>query len=105
MKPIELIHVKELCDCTALYDVRIFQQGMKVRDLIRYVCERRNEWGYIDLVHPDFELGPYKGHVEYQDGRITANTLAAEDLDLVIGSISAHGGWRRMDYTVREAGR
>lgn len=105
-KPIELIYVRSCGDETALYNVRILKKGMTVRDLVNYVRDcRRGECGSIDIVEPGAAFGTYKGRLKYCRGLIKKSTLSEEDLDLVIGRISANGGYNVMSYTVREVER
>lgn len=79
-------------DCTSSYKVTDFPTT--VGELLKYILEhKKDEWGYIYISN-------YRNKVaEYRCGTIV-KPLSDEYKDVRISSLSADGGWSRMDYIV-----
>lgn len=75
-------------DETAPYDV-FMEQECTVEDFITAVLNMK-EWGYI-------RIKGY-GSIEYRQDKIVSTSLTNDDMAMVIKSVSAAGGWSRMDY-------
>ena len=86
----------EESDCTASYTVTV-NPGTTVKDFIRTILkEYPNEWGYIgiDSGRPECRYVFGDPKCEYSHGKIISDI----GTDGTIKSVSATGGWSRMDY-------
>lgn len=83
-------------DCTSKYDIKINKEKPIIRDIINYVLNEKQEWGYIIIndnrLTDDFE---------YKYGVIVKDNIPEEIKDTNIESITAIGGWSRMDYYIK----
>lgn len=100
MEPFELEHIKTGGDEMSYYSVKMNQE-MTVRQLCDYALAHKNEWGYVEIFK-DSPFLPLRSF-EYRCGKEVKNTLTDEDMNSVIVSMSASGGWSRMDYTIKES--
>jgi len=83
-------------DCTAPYDV-ILDRSYTVKEFIHTVLtQRSDEWGYIGIKNPD---EPFFGDpkIRYRWG-IEEYAPLRSLFDKRIISVTASGGWSRMDY-------
>lgn len=83
-------------DCTAPYDI-ILEKTYTVEEFVNTVLTNRdNEWGYIGIKNKN---EPFFGYpcCEYKRGHLLS-VLPADILAKKIQSVTASGGWSRMDY-------
>lgn len=84
-------------DCTAPYEVSLDKE-YTVRTFINEVLTRENEWGYIGIENGYAIFGdPF---CEYRHGKL-ASKMNEEILDKPVLSVSASGGYTRMDYLLK----
>ena len=86
-------------DCTAGYAVTLDKE-YTVEELINEVLVR-NEWGYIGIYNEGqswFERGT--PNCEYRQNKLVTE-MQKEVLPMKIKSVTASGGWSRMDYVIR----
>lgn len=91
-------------DCTAPYSVSEIK-AKTVGELIEEILtENPNEWGYIGIKSVKSIFGNPK--CEYSYGKLLYS-LPEDVLSKQLISVSASGGWSRMDYliTINENGR
>lgn len=83
-------------DETSSYDVKVNKKFVTVNDIINYVLDKKYEWGYICInshgLTEDFE---------YRYGTIIKDNIPEEIKSSNINSITASGGWSRMDYYIK----
>ena len=80
-------------DCTCPYSVRGYNARTLREFINEVITETPKEWGYIDI-------NPMERRVEYRWGDILKNEFDDATLDREIDTVSADGGWSRMDYVV-----
>ena len=82
-------------DDTSTYDVKVNKDGATVTDIINYALSKKEDWGYvcIDSFFSDKRL-------EYRYGIIISDNISSEDKNKVVKTITASGGWSRMDYII-----
>lgn len=79
-------------DCTTAYDVRL-SRPCTVGEFIRTVLATfPNEWGTFRIY--------CMGVCEYRAGEVLKCDFSYDTLEREIYSISASGGWSRMDYLI-----
>ncbi len=84
-------------DETTPYEVTKYK-SQKVLELVDEILqERPKEWGYISVGEGWFFDIP---HCEYKYGKLL-NVLPADVLSKRVVSVSAYGGWSRMDYYIK----
>ena len=85
-------------DCTCGYKV-LLDKEYTVQEFVDMVLSERNkEWGYISIYYPsDFFESPC---IEYRRGEIISDKFGNDILNKKIMSVSASGGWSRMDYAL-----
>lgn len=91
-------HLQSNGDATSNYAVE-FSKGLTTRKLVDIVLRHSpDEWGYVEL------KDPYKRSeiLEYKCGKIVSidNALFEKVADIEIATITASGGYSRMDYVV-----
>lgn len=93
----------ERVDCTAPYNI-ILDKEYDVREFVDTVLNNREkEWGYIGMYK---ESGSFENRVfgspncEYKWGKLLS-FLPDDILDKKVLSVSADGGWSRMDYILK----
>lgn len=85
-------------DCTALYAVKLYSD-YTVSSFIKEVLETRpDEWGYFGIDNGKSIFGD--PDCQYKYGALLS-TLPDYILDKKVVSVSANGGWTRMDYTIK----
>ena len=90
---------EEFGDCSAYYDVRL-DKPHTVDEFINLVLiERKGEWGEFKIYNPNVSWLGYERY-EYRYG-ILNNSVPNDLLEKKIISITAHGGWTRMDYLLK----
>ena len=57
---------------------------------------KRNEWGYIGIRSHRHIFG--FPNCEYRRGKIVSTNFTEESLSRKVATVSASGGWSRMDY-------
>lgn len=90
-------------DCTCGYEIKLDRE-YTVKDFIDIVLtERADEWGYIGVYNPSDFCGRHFGNpkMEYRYGKIIAGNFTEDILNKEIKSVSASGGWSRMDYVFK----
>ena len=86
-------------DCTAGYAVTLDKE-YTVEELINEVLTY-NEWGYIGIYNEGqawFERGT--PNCEYRQDKLVTE-MQPEALHRKIKSVTASGGWSRMDYVIK----
>ena len=84
-------------DETTTYEVTGYK-SKKVSELVDEILqENPNEWGYISVGDGWFFNLP---HCEYKYGKLL-DVLPADVLLKNVVSLSAEGGWTRMDYYIK----
>ena len=87
-------------DETAPYEVTDYK-AQTVADFVDEVLrEKPREWGYISVFEGCFFNAP---RCEYRDGKLLS-TLQDNELQKIIVSVKAEGGWSRMDYYIKVMG-
>ena len=89
-------------DCTCGYNV-ILDREYTVKDFIDTVLsERAGEWGYIGIYDQSDFVGRHFGNpnAEYRYGKLVSDNFPEDILSKEIKSVSASGGWSRMDYVL-----
>lgn len=81
-------------DETTPYTVSLNQE-CSVDEFIAWVL-KQNEWGYIGIRNPGHIFGSPK--CEYRGVTIVNTEFTEEDLSRMVATVSASGGWSRMDY-------
>ena len=97
MKLLEFIHTGgPYGDETSTYNVKINKEKPIIRDIINYVLNETREWGYIVINDnmPNYDF-------EYRYGFIVKDNIPEEIKNTEIESITASGGWSRMDYYIK----
>ena len=85
-------------DCTAPYKVIIRENGT-VNDFIDAVINNHpRDWGYIGIKEKGYIFG--HPNMEYSRGKTTNREALEAFKDLSIKSVTADGGWSRMDYLI-----
>lgn len=86
-------------DCTAGYAVTLDKE-YTVRELINEVLTRK-EWGYIGI-HNDGQAWFERGtpNCKYKQDKLLTD-MPPEVLNMKIKSVTARGGWSRMDYVIK----
>lgn len=87
-------------DCTCGYKV-LLDKEYTVKEFVDTVLTEKNkEWGYIGIYNPSDFFGRTSGNlcIEYRYGKITTENFGNDILNKKIMSVSASGGWSRMDY-------
>lgn len=80
-------------DCTAGYRVDLDKE-YTVSEFIEEVLERfSNEWGY-------FYIKNIFTRIEYRYGKLIDNIIEGNILSAKIVSVTASGGYSRMDYNI-----
>lgn len=91
-------------DCTAPYNVEWSTDGTRsvVAFLSTVLLEKRNEWGSIYLIE-DERGWLHAPKIEYKYGCVVSapDSFFEKDDGREIDTITASGGWSRMDYYVR----
>lgn len=86
-------------DCTAGYHVNLDKE-YTLQEFIDAVLTIKGEWGYIKIAKRDCAWYNYPV-IEYRRGEITNKPNLAEKVySYKVKSVSANGGWTRMDYIV-----
>ena len=82
-------------DDTCSYDVKVNKNGATVTDIINYALSRKQDWGYVCI-------GSFFSdkRLEYRHGTVISDNISSEDKNKVVKTISASGGWSRMDYII-----
>lgn len=82
-------------DCTASYEVTL-DKVYTVKEFVNDVLSKAGEWGYINIQGNSYTMSYKYGKME--------TPMMDSDGDKTISSVSAHGGWSRMDYhiTIKE---
>jgi len=89
-------------DCTCGYNVKLDRE-YTVKDFIDTVLsERAGEWGYIGIYDQSDFVGRHFGNpnAEYRYGKLVSYNFPEDILSKEIKSVSASGGWSRMDYVL-----
>lgn len=81
-------------DCTAPCKVTLDKEYL-VREFIEEVLKRKWEWGYIGVKSDKSFFGD--PHCEYRYGKLL-DTLPDDYMPRKVKSVTADGGWSRMDY-------
>lgn len=83
-------------DCTCGYEV-LLDKEYTVQEFVDAVLSEMNkEWGYIRIYNPfNFFESPC---IRYRHGEIISDKFGNDILNKKIMSVSASGGWSRMDY-------
>lgn len=90
---------EEFGDCSANYDVKL-NKSHTVGEFVNWVLvERKGEWGRFEIYNPNVSWLNY-GRYEYRYG-IMNDVIPKNLLEKKIISITAHGGWTRMDYLLK----
>lgn len=95
---------KERGDCTAPYEVELDKEYTVLEFIQTVLSNNPNEWGYIGIKSNDKDGIIFgKPKCEYSYGKIlggieTLPLLFLEFLNDKVLSVSADGGWSRMDY-------
>lgn len=90
-------------DCTCGYNVKLDRE-YTVKDFIDTVLSERNgEWGYIGIYDQSDFSGMHFGNpnAEYRYGKLVSDNFPEDILNKEIKSVSASGGWSRMDYVLK----
>ena len=82
-------------DETSRYDVKVNKDGATVTDIINYALSKKEEWGYV-CIDSFFS----NKRLEYRYGSIISDNISSEDKNKVVKTITASGGWFRMDYII-----
>ena len=86
-------------DCTCAYSVKFFGQ-LTVKQLIKEILSRK-EWGYVDFFLSCRKEDNNCSGVEYKYNELLHPDENFKEIqDYLVVSISAAGGWTRMDYQV-----
>lgn len=91
-------------DCTSSYRVEFDYQYRALHDhptveqfIDHIITNRADEWGFIDISVPGTEL---KGSVSYSHGKLEEASLPWNIGKKRIDTVTANGGWTKMDYCV-----
>lgn len=87
-------------DCICRYGI-ILDREYTVKDFIDTVLsERAGEWGYIGIYDQSDFVGRHFGNpnAEYRYEKLVSDNFPEDILNKEIKSVSASGGWSRMDY-------
>lgn len=87
-------------DCTCGYKV-LLEKEYTVRDFINTILsERSGEFGYIGIYNPSMFWDRTCGSpcAEYRYGQIALKNFDDKIDGKMVSSVSASGGWGRMDY-------
>lgn len=84
-------------DATSSYIVDV-PENFTFKDLIKEVL-KREEWGYIRIYKENTAWYDYP-RIEYHKDKILSAFCDEEDLNKIVISVGAFGGWGSMDYTV-----
>lgn len=94
---------KEGCygDCTADYAVTVDTPCTVGEFLNHLITERNGEWGCVGLTFDNKKRWAQfcRNHCEYKWGQLITK-LPERYLRMKVVSISGHGGWSNMDYTL-----
>lgn len=86
-------------DCTAGYRVDL-DKDYTLQEFIDAVLSNKGEWGYINVAKRDCAWYNFPGF-SYRYGEITGEPNLPEKVyNYKVKSVSASGGWSRMDYIV-----
>lgn len=83
-------------DATAGYAV-IISENTTVEMLLQHIL-KRNEWGYVGVKCEGHVFG--SPQIEYKNDQIIVGQFKQDLLNQKITSVSARGGWSRMDYLI-----
>lgn len=83
-------------DATTPYAVSLNKE-CTVGEFIDCVLKRK-EWGYIGIKSYGHIFG--SPNCEYQGDKIIKTEFTNEDLSRMVSTVSASGGWSRMDYLI-----
>ena len=87
-------------DETAPYDVSDYQAKTIVEFIHEVLAQSPNEWGYIEVKDgPACEEFHWRTRIEYRYGELL-NDIPEAWLYRKIVSVTAAGGWSRMDYLI-----
>ena len=89
-------------DCTCGYKVLLDKEYTVQEFVDTVLTEKNKEWGYIGIYDPSDFIGRTSGSpcIEYRYGEIKSEKFRNGILSQIILSVSASGGWSRMDYVL-----
>ena len=92
----------EAGDCTCGYKVLLDKEYTVQEFVDTVLTEKNKEWGYIGIYDPSDFIGRTSGSlcIEYRYGEIKSEKFRNDILSQIILSVSASGGWSRMDYVL-----
>jgi hypothetical protein len=79
-------------DCTTPYEVILDKPYTLGAFIKQILIQRPNEWGY-------FEVPPYVER-SYKNSKLISFNFSYDILDELVESVTASGGWSRMDYHI-----
>lgn len=85
-------------DCTCGYRIELDKEYTVGEFIDIVLSEKDREFGYIGIYNSSSIFG--SPSCQYSRGELTTDNLTEDILNTTIKSVSASGGWGRMDYLI-----
>lgn len=85
-------------DCTCGYRIELDKEYTVGEFINAVLSEKNKEWGSIGIYDGRSIFG--SPGCQYEYGTLTTDNLPEDTLNATINSVSASGGWSRMDYLI-----